>query len=161
MDCPECGVRVVEEQRCPACGHDLADDGRWSATRAEQRGRPATNPADLPGLRRFSTVSLGYAAALVAVAAGSMLPVVPVDPALALGVATPAAALLTAATLLSAGLVVRTGARLALYGATLLHAALLGLASAALAPVGVVAFLASTVAAVAAVRERRTGARPN
>jgi len=158
MDCPECGVRVVEEERCPACGHDLADDGRWSATRAERRGRAATDPAELPGLRRFSAVCLGYAAALVALAVVTPVSVLPVDPGLAVGVPTPAAALLAAATLFSAGLVVRTGARPALYGATLLHAALLGLASAALAPVGVVAFLASTVVAVAAVRERRTGA---
>ncbi len=149
----------MEADHCPACGHDLADDTRWSATRAERRGRAAADPTDLPGLRWFSVVSIGYAAALVGVTAGALVPTLPFDPALALGVATPATALLAAATLFSAGLVVRTGAWLALYGATLLHAALLGLASAALAPVGVVAFLTSTIVALAAVRERRTDPR--
>lgn len=158
MECPECGVTVVEAERCPACDRDLGDDGGWSPVDAERRGELSVEPADLPGLRRMSRLAVGSAAGLVALAAAGTLPVVPVDAALALGTDSPAAAVVVAAVLFSAGLLVRTGFRPALYGSTLLFAALLGLAAAALAPVGVALFLAGTVAGVAAVRERRANA---
>jgi hypothetical protein len=160
MYCPACGVTVVEAERCPACDRDLGDDDRWSPAGAERRREAARDPADRPGLRRVSRLAVGSAVGLVALAAAGGLAAVPGDAAVALGTADPAVVAVAAAVLVSGGLLVRIGWRPALYGTTLLFAALLGLAVAALAPVGVVVFLAGTVAGVLAVRERRAAGRP-
>lgn len=155
MYCPECGVTVVEAERCPACGHHLGEEGQWSPTEAERRQDSVTDPADPSGLRRVSRLAVGSAAGLVVLALVGTLPVVPVDAAVALGTDSPAVVVVVAAVLFSAGLLIRADFWPALYGTTLLFAALLGLAAAALAPAGVVVFLVGTVAGVVAVRERR------
>lgn len=155
MYCYECGVTVVEAERCPACDRALGNDWHWSPAGAERRREPARDPADLSWLRWLCRLAVGSAVGLVALAAAGELEQVPVDATVALGTNAPAAVAVTAAVLFSAGLLVWTGSRPPLYGATLLFAALLGLATAGRAPVGVATFLGGAVVGVLAVRQRR------